>query len=73
MISNIGNSVGLAIAGVIASSVMLAEKLEADSQAEMLTNGYMVTFWVCFGGNILVLVVIAWGLRKIGKVGIKTD
>jgi MFS family permease len=72
-ISNIGNSVGLAITAVVASSVTLSEKGKAESATEMLMEGYRATFWLCFGANILVLAVIALGLRKIGKVGIKVD
>lgn len=72
-ISNIGNSVGLAITAVVASSVTLSERDKAESATEMLMDGYRATFWLCFGANILVLGVIAFGLRNIGKVGIKVD
>jgi MFS family permease len=72
-ISNIGGSVGLAITAVVASSVTMAEKGKGESATEMLMDGYRATFWLCFGANILVLGVIGFGLRKIGKVGIKID
>ena len=72
-ISNIGCSVGLAITAVIASSVTMAEKGKGETTTEMLMDGYRATFWLCFGLNILVLGVIGFGLRKIGKVGIKVD
>lgn len=72
-LSNIGNSFGLAITAVIAASVTLARQGKGESEAEMLMDGYRVTFWVCFGGNILTLVIIGLGLRNIGKVGIKED
>ncbi|KFY22703.1 hypothetical protein V493_06382 [Pseudogymnoascus sp. VKM F-4281 (FW-2241)] len=72
-ISNIGNSVGLAITAVVASSVTLSEKGKDESAAEMLMDGYRATFWLCFGANIMVLAIIGFGLRKIGKVGIKVD
>ena len=72
-ISNIGNSVGLAITAVVASSVTMAEKGKGETTSEMLMDGYRATFWLCFGLNILVLGVIGFGLRKIGKVGIKVD
>lgn len=72
-ISNIGNSVGLAITAVVASSVTLSEKGKDESVAEMLMDGYRATFWLCFGANVVVLAVIGFGLRKIGKVGIKVD
>ncbi|KFY40060.1 hypothetical protein V494_03671 [Pseudogymnoascus sp. VKM F-4513 (FW-928)] len=72
-ISNIGNSVGLAVTAVVASSVTLAEKGKDESVTEMLMDGYRATFWLCFGANVLVLAIIGFGLRKIGKVGIKVD
>ncbi|OBT39729.1 hypothetical protein VE00_09844 [Pseudogymnoascus sp. WSF 3629] len=72
-ISNIGNSVGLAITAVVASSVTLSEKGKDESVAEMLMDGYRATFWLCFGANVVVLAIIGFGLRKIGKVGIKVD
>jgi MFS family permease len=72
-ISCIGNSFALAIMAVIASSVTLAEKGKNESTQEMLMDGYRVTFWVCFGANIAALAVIAFGLRNIGKVGLKQE
>ncbi|RFU33472.1 hypothetical protein B7463_g2886, partial [Scytalidium lignicola] len=73
-ISNIGNSVGLAVTSVIASSVTLAAKGRRwETEKDKLLDGYRATFWTCFAANILVLGVVGFGLRKIGKVGIKTD
>jgi MFS family permease len=69
-ISNIGGSVGLAITAVVASSVTMAEK---NATQESLMDGYRAVFWLCFGAHLLVLAVVAFGLRKIGKVGIKED
>ncbi|KAH8819726.1 integral membrane protein [Xylogone sp. PMI_703] len=73
-ISNIGNSVGLAVSSVIASSVTLAAKGKKwETEKERLLDGYKATFWTCFAANVLVLGVVGFGLRRIGKVGIKTD
>lgn len=69
-VSNIGNSVGLAVTAVVASGVTLAEK---GQSAETLMDGYRASYWLCFGANVLALVVVAFGLGKIGKVGIKID
>lgn len=69
-VSNIGNSAGLAVTAVVASSVTLAEK---GSPIDTLMNGYRASYWLYFGANVLVLGVVAFGLRKIGKVGIKID
>jgi MFS family permease len=72
-VANIGNSIGLAVTAVVASAVTLAENENMGSTAETLMDGYRATFWLCFGFNILVLGVIGFGLRKIGKVGIKLE
>jgi len=70
-VSNIGNSVGLAITAVVASGVTLAEK--GSSSPKILMDGYRASYWLCFGANVVALAVVAFGLRKIGKVGIKID
>ncbi|PMD21397.1 MFS general substrate transporter [Hyaloscypha hepaticicola] len=72
-ISNIGGSVGLAVTAVVASSVSMGEQGKGESGPEMLMDGYRATFWLCFGAEILVLGIVGFGLRKIGKVGIKVD
>ena len=69
-IANIGNSVGLAVTAVVASTVTMAGK---GDPIEILMDGYRATFWLCFSGNIIALFVVGLGLRKIGKVGIKMD
>ncbi|KAF8866345.1 major facilitator superfamily protein [Acephala macrosclerotiorum] len=72
-IANIGNSVGLAVTAVVASAVTMAEDGKMDSTPKSLMDGYRASFWLCFGFNILVLGVIGFGLRKIGKVGVKVE
>ena len=72
-ISNIGGSVGLAVTAVVASSVSMKEQGKGESGPEILMDGYRATFWLCFGAEILVLGIVGFGLRKIGKVGIKVD
>jgi nitrate/nitrite transporter NarK len=72
-IANIGYSVGLAVTAVVASSVTIAKEGNGESTVEALMDGYRATFWLCFGVDILILGVVAFGLRKIGKVGVKVD
>jgi MFS family permease len=76
-ISNIGNSVGLALTAIIASTVTMAKSkndaVASDAHRQHLMDGYRATFWFCFGANIVVLAIIGFGLRKIGKVGVKID
>lgn len=72
-VANIGNSIGLAVTAVVASAVTMAESGKKVSTPETLMDGYRVTFWLCFGLNILVLGMIGFGLKKVGKVGIKLE
>jgi nitrate/nitrite transporter NarK len=72
-ISNIGKSVGLAVTSVVASSVTMAETRNRASTSQTLMDGYRVTFWLCFGIDVVILVVVGFGLRKIGKVGVKIE
>lgn len=72
-ISNIGNSIGIAITAVVASSVTMAKKGGSESTPQLLMEGYRATFWLCFGIDVFVLFVVAFGLRNIGKVGAKLE
>jgi nitrate/nitrite transporter NarK len=72
MISNIGKGVGLAVTSGIASRVAMAENVNREETPQRLMHGYRVTFWLCFGVDVLILGV-EFGLRKIWKVGIKTE
>jgi MFS family permease len=72
-ISNTGGSVGLAVTAVVASSVSMREQGKGETGPEMLMDGYRATFWLCFGEEIFVLGIVGFGLRKVGKVGIKVE
>lgn len=67
---NMGQSFGLSISAVIAQSVSLRT---SRSGSNALMEGYRVVFWVCFGGNLLVVLIVLVGMRNIGKVGVKRD
>ncbi|PQE28275.1 integral membrane protein [Rutstroemia sp. NJR-2017a BBW] len=66
-VSQIGNSVGLAVTAAIAASVTAHD---ADGDLE---KGYRAAFWTMFGTMGFVCVVTFFGLRKGGKVGGKSD
>lgn len=76
-VSNIGNSVGLAITAVVASSVTMARNKSVGGGEEEfkagLMDGYRATFWFCFAADVVLLFVVGFGLRRIGKVGVKID
>ncbi|KAJ5907855.1 hypothetical protein N7495_000537 [Penicillium taxi] len=73
-ISQLGNSVGLAITAVIAASVTAHKQQDNPSlSAEtLLLQGYRAAYWTILAGMILVCLASS-GLRRVGKVGIKYD
>ncbi|EEH50438.1 uncharacterized protein PADG_06517 [Paracoccidioides brasiliensis Pb18] len=80
-ISQIGMSVGLAVTGVISSTVTEQESRgggrssgeSASDDGHALLKGYQATYWALFGASILTVGLSWWGLRGIGKVGLKKD
>lgn len=63
--TQIGNSVGLTIGAVIASSVTTSS---GKSGIEGMEKGYRATFWAAFGATLMVGMVSGAGLRRAGKV-----
>lgn len=81
-ISQLGNSVGLAVTAAIAASVSahdhnastnIATTTAAFETTSRLLQGYRAAYWTIFGGMMVVCVASFLGLRKLGKVGIKQD
>jgi len=71
-ISQLGNSVGLAITAAIAASVT-AHKDSSASEETLLLQGYRAAYWTIFAAMVLVCFASSIGLRQLGKVGIKQD
>ncbi|KAF1985392.1 integral membrane protein [Aulographum hederae CBS 113979] len=71
-LAQIGKSVGLATTAVIAASVTAQSGEDVDSPKGLMT-GYRAAFWYCFGLSGLTFAVSLWGLRNIGRVGVKRD
>ncbi|KAI9799204.1 MAG: hypothetical protein M1825_004847 [Sarcosagium campestre] len=67
VVSQIGNSVGLALTAVLAASVTRASPHEDKLSATALLGGYRASFWACFGAMVTMVGVGTWGLRRIGK------
>ncbi|RYP79002.1 hypothetical protein DL769_003092 [Monosporascus sp. CRB-8-3] len=63
-VSQIGNSVGLAVTAAISSSVA-----QQSSSDDALLRGYHAAFWTCFAAMFLVVPITFFGLKKGGKVG----
>jgi nitrate/nitrite transporter NarK len=72
-IAQIGKSVGMATTAVIASSITANSDIVDKNSPEGLLIGYKAAFWYCFALCIGTMLVSAWGLRSIGKVGMKRD
>ncbi|KAL4908225.1 hypothetical protein BDW74DRAFT_188408 [Aspergillus multicolor] len=75
-ISQLGNSVGLAIAAVIAASVSADNNSDTGSSSpspEQLLQGYRAAYWTIFAGMVMACLVSSFGLRNVGKVGVKRD
>ncbi|KKZ62087.1 hypothetical protein EMCG_03450 [[Emmonsia] crescens] len=80
-ISQIGMSVGLAVTAVISSSVTEDERRQAEGGGKgslgddeyALLQGYKATYWTLFGGSVIIVALSWWGLRRIGKVGLKNE
>lgn len=71
-VTQLGTSIGLTVMAVIASSVSQKEKATVSSQ-ERLMAGYRASFWVAFAWMVLASVIGCFGLRGIGKIGLKRD
>ncbi|CAF9934381.1 MAG: hypothetical protein HETSPECPRED_009211 [Heterodermia speciosa] len=69
-VSQIGNSVGLAVTAAIAASVT---EHSAATGADALLQGYRSVFWTVFAAMAVVVVVAFFGLKKGGLVGSKED
>lgn len=82
-ISQLGNSVGLAVTAAIAASVTAHDhdggsSAGDDGNADIetavrLLQGYRAAYWTILAGMVVVCASSFLGLRKLGKVGVKQD
>ncbi|KAG9664573.1 integral membrane protein, partial [Aureobasidium melanogenum] len=72
-ISQTGKSVGMALTLLIAQQVTASSSYEDKTSPEALMHGYRAAFWFCVALIVASLLVSVWGLRRIGKVGLKKD
>lgn len=68
-----GMSLGLAVMGVISSSVTERSEYTDKGSPQALMEGYRATFWAALACMLLLCCIGAFGLRKVGKVGVKRD
>jgi MFS family permease len=72
-ISQLGNSIGLAVTAMIASSVTMGAKNGNAANSQTALDGYRAAFWMCFAAALVSSLVSSIGLRKSGKVGLKRE
>ena len=72
-IAQVGKSIGLASSAAIASAVTTNSGYKDKQSPAALGEGYRAAFWYCLGLNAIALALSIWGLRHIGKVGMKRD
>jgi predicted MFS family arabinose efflux permease len=71
-VAQIGKSVGLAVTAVVASSTSARVDPKVSHDDRTLV-GYRAAWWYAFASTIVPMIVTFWGLRKIGKVGLKKE
>lgn len=69
----IGKSVGLALSAIVASGITERINSAEASESERLLQGYRGAWWFTCAATLTCIVVTLWGLRGIGKVGLKRD
>ena len=73
-VSQLGNSIGLAITAMVASAVTMENQgNQKSTDPAAILNGYRAAFWLCFGLAIISTGTGSLGLRKSGKVGLKRE
>lgn len=75
-VAQIGRSVGLALAGLLAESVTAKSSASRENDGDggrsqrALLEGYRAVFWLCFAMCLMTQLTSFWGLHGIGKVGL---
>ncbi|EEP81321.1 predicted protein [Uncinocarpus reesii 1704] len=77
-ISQIGMSVGLAVTAVVANAVTGAagssNGVGRDAGAvDAVLKGYKAAYWMSFAASAVIVALSWWGLRGIGRIGLKED
>lgn len=72
-VGQFGQAIGLALIGVVSTSMRHNSKYIDKNKPEALLAGYRAGFWTCTGWMVLTCVIGALGLRKSSKVGLKRD
>lgn len=71
--AQLGKSMGLATAAIIASSITAKANYNTHDSQSKLLDGYRAAFWYCLALNGMVLIGVIWSLCRIDKVGLKRE
>ncbi|KAJ5722704.1 hypothetical protein N7488_000739 [Penicillium malachiteum] len=72
-VAQFGISIGLSVFAIISTGVTDGSHYKNKSSPDALMVGYRAIFWACFGLLLAATAISAWGLRRVGKVGIKRE
>lgn len=69
VVGQFGQSLGLAIIGVIVNTITQKHTMDKE-QTVALMDGYRAGFWTAFAWLVFICFVCILGLRKVGRVGV---
>ncbi|OBT78511.1 hypothetical protein VF21_00985 [Pseudogymnoascus sp. 05NY08] len=72
-VAQFGASLGLTLLAMVATSVTKTKGDQGKSREEELLAGYRASFWAAFAYMGLACVIGIFGLRRMGRVGMKKD
>jgi hypothetical protein len=72
-VTQFGASTGFTVMAVVSTSATKKSKYQDKTKPDALMVGYRASFWAAFSWIIIACVIGAFGLRKVGKVGLKED
>jgi predicted MFS family arabinose efflux permease len=69
-VAQIGRSSGIMIVGLVSDSITASSSPGDRSSPGALMKGYRAASWLCLALNVAVIGIVAWRLRRVGKVGL---
>lgn len=72
-VAQFGASLGLTVLAMVATSVTKIKGDQGKGREEELLAGYRASFWTAFASMGLACLIGIFGLRRMGKVGVKKD
>lgn len=72
-VSQLGVSIGLTTMSVISVTMTAKSSVPDKASPKAIMEGYRATFWALFSWMVAACLVGGFGLRSLGKVGVKKD